>query len=151
MEYLQITAGERRVLLILMCLYMLTWGASLFAPSGSVFDQEYYEPVILEFERLSEVRRHEREVVLARYFPPADSGDVFFQSLVEDKEIILHTAMAAELVRLPGIGPVTAERIIEYRDQFGPLRQPEDLLNVPGIGPATLNRIRDYLIFDLPD
>ncbi|TVQ69359.1 MAG: hypothetical protein EA363_09650 [Balneolaceae bacterium] len=55
-----------------------------------------------------------------------------------------------ELVRLPGIGPVTAGRIIAYRENNGPFRKTEDLLNVSGIGPVTLERIREFIIVD-PD
>ncbi len=55
-----------------------------------------------------------------------------------------------ELVRLPGIGPVTAGRIIAYRKKNDPFRKPEDLLNVSGIGPVTLERIREFIIVE-PD
>jgi competence ComEA-like helix-hairpin-helix protein len=54
-------------------------------------------------------------------------------------------ASAAELTRLPGIGPALAGRIVVDRDQNGAFRSPEALLRVPGIGPKTLARIRAYL------
>jgi competence ComEA-like helix-hairpin-helix protein len=53
-----------------------------------------------------------------------------------------------ELVLLPGIGPVTAGRILAYREENGPFRNPEDLLNVTGIGPRTLENIRPFIILD---
>ena len=59
-------------------------------------------------------------------------------------------ASAAELERLPGIGPALARRIVSDRDQRGPYRSPEALLRVPGIGPKTLGRIRSFLSFPLP-
>lgn len=55
----------------------------------------------------------------------------------------VNRAGAAELQRLPGIGPALAERIIAHRDSAGPFRTAEDLLAVRGIGPATLERIRE--------
>ncbi len=57
-------------------------------------------------------------------------------------------ASAAELERLPGVGPVLAERIVAYREENGPFRTVEDLLDVPGIGEAKLAALRDAV--DLP-
>jgi competence protein ComEA len=54
----------------------------------------------------------------------------------------LNTAGIDELVRLPGIGPATAARILEDRNARGPYRRVEDLLRVKGIGPKKLARIR---------
>ncbi|MFN3928920.1 MAG: helix-hairpin-helix domain-containing protein, partial [Thermoflexus sp.] len=54
----------------------------------------------------------------------------------------LNAASVEELERLPGIGPRTAQAIVDYRLKRGPFRRLEDLLAVPGIGPATLERIR---------
>jgi competence protein ComEA len=48
----------------------------------------------------------------------------------------LNTAGVAELDALPGIGPVLARRIVEYRSRQGPFRSVEELDDVPGIGPA---------------
>lgn len=55
------------------------------------------------------------------------------------------TADRAAWDRLPGIGPRTAERILEHRARHGPFRSPEDLLAVQGIGPVTLERLRPWL------
>jgi len=54
----------------------------------------------------------------------------------------LNTATAAELDRLPGIGPTLAGAIVQYRDQNGPFRSVEELLNVPGIGPTRFAQLR---------
>jgi competence protein ComEA len=59
------------------------------------------------------------------------------------QKINLNTATAAELDTLPGIGPVIAQRILEYRAQHGPFARPEDLMEVAGIGEATFNRIKE--------
>jgi competence protein ComEA len=57
--------------------------------------------------------------------------------------IDLNTATAAELERLPLIGPSLAARIVAHRERHGPFAAVEDLVQVPGIGPATLARLRD--------
>ena len=49
-----------------------------------------------------------------------------------------------ELVSLPGIGPVTAEKIINYREE-NLFTRIEDIQKVPGIGPSTFEQIKEYL------
>ena len=55
--------------------------------------------------------------------------------------VSVNRATASELRQLPGIGPVTAERIVAYRERHGPFRVPEDLMGVSGIGSRTLARL----------
>ena len=59
--------------------------------------------------------------------------------------IDINAAGAADLVALPGIGPVTAARIVEDRQARGPYRRVDDLLRVKGIGPKKLERIRPHI------
>ncbi len=61
------------------------------------------------------------------------------------EKVNINTADADKLETLSGIGPVTAGRIIEYREAHGPFREVEDLLNVDGIGEATLAKFRDHV------
>jgi len=57
----------------------------------------------------------------------------------------INVASQAELETLPGIGPVKAQAIVEYRHSHGLFRTVEELMNVPGIGPATLAAIIDLI------
>jgi len=57
----------------------------------------------------------------------------------------INTASAAELDALPGIGPTTAQAIVDYRLQNGPFQVIQDIQNVPGVGPATFALIQDYI------
>ncbi len=59
--------------------------------------------------------------------------------------ISLGTATVEQLDTIDGIGPVTAQDIIEYRDQHGGLVSVEQLDEVSGIGPATMESLRDRL------
>jgi competence protein ComEA len=59
--------------------------------------------------------------------------------------ININTASLAELDTLPGIGPTTAQKIIDYRTQNGPFINAEDIVNVSGIGPGTYERIKDLI------
>lgn len=54
----------------------------------------------------------------------------------------LNTASAAELDKLPGIGPATAEAIIRHRETHGRFRSVTELLEVRGIGEAKLEQLR---------
>jgi len=57
----------------------------------------------------------------------------------------LNRASAAELDKLPGVGPALAARIIGRRDSVGPFRTFEQLDSVRGIGPALLARLKPLL------
>lgn len=57
----------------------------------------------------------------------------------------LNTATVELLEELPGIGPVTAEKILAYREEHGPFQSIEEIQNVSGIGPATFERIKDLI------
>jgi competence protein ComEA len=59
--------------------------------------------------------------------------------------INLNTASSLELEALPGIGPTTAQKIVDYREQNGPFINAEDIINVSGIGPGTYERIKDLI------
>ncbi|MEY4656701.1 MAG: hypothetical protein RL073_928 [Actinomycetota bacterium] len=54
----------------------------------------------------------------------------------------INRASVTELDALPGVGPSTAQAIVDYRTTNGPFGSPEDLLNVKGIGPAKFEAMR---------
>lgn len=62
-----------------------------------------------------------------------------------DGVLALNRATATELERLPGVGPVLAERIVAHREENGPFGDVEDLLDVPGIGESKLGALRDLV------
>jgi len=57
----------------------------------------------------------------------------------------INTAALAELQTLPGVGPILAGNIIEFRETHGSFSSVEELINVSRIGPATLDRLRDLV------
>jgi competence protein ComEA len=77
--------------------------------------------------------------------PPGDEDGAVATGAPGGGLISLNTASASELERLPGVGPVLAERIVSFRDQNGRFDVVEDLLEVPGIGEAKLAALRDLV------
>lgn len=67
------------------------------------------------------------------------------------EKISINSASAQELEKLRGIGPVLAERIVEYRRVHGPFTGPEDLKQVEGIGQKTAEEIGDYVTWEVLD
>lgn len=57
----------------------------------------------------------------------------------------LNTATVAELDTLPGIGPVRAQAIVDYRAQHGPFRSPQDITSVHGIGPTIYQQVQHLI------
>lgn len=61
------------------------------------------------------------------------------------ERVHLNTATLEELDTLPGIGPVTAQEILDYRTEHGAFSSVDELDAVPGIGPARLAELRDLV------
>lgn len=73
--------------------------------------------------------------------PPGGGG----AGAARDGKVNINLASASELEELPGIGPVLAERIVEYREQHGPFRTVRDLLKVSGIGEKKFSSLESHI------
>ncbi|MFT9007963.1 MAG: ComEA family DNA-binding protein [Bifidobacterium sp.] len=67
------------------------------------------------------------------------------QTAESDSRININTADANELMTLNGVGPVTAEKILEYRKRAGKFVSVDELLEVSGIGAKTLEKLRSQV------
>lgn len=61
------------------------------------------------------------------------------------KPININTANSEELQQVPGIGPATAEKILQMRKSYGAFKSVDDLLSIRGIGKKRLEKMRKYL------
>ena len=82
-----------------------------------------------------------REVVQAGPAGEADAG----AAGAVGGPVHLNTATLEQLDALPGVGPVTAQKILDYRDQHGAFSSVDDLDAIPGIGPARLEQLRELV------
>jgi competence ComEA-like helix-hairpin-helix protein len=64
--------------------------------------------------------------------------------------INLNTATSDELQLVPGIGPVTAEKILQMRKSYGAFKSVDDLLAIRGLGAKRLEKMRKYLTVGKP-
>jgi len=73
---------------------------------------------------------------------------LFFISIIcyaSDTKIDINTASAKELMKLPGIGKITAESIIKYRQNIKKFSSIEDLMKIKGLGKKKFKKIKDLI------
>ncbi len=68
--------------------------------------------------------------------------------IAERNTININTADRDILTRLSGIGPQLAQRIIDYRREYGKFSSPDDIMKVKGIGPKKYEKIKDCIKAD---
>lgn len=95
-------------------------------------------------------------LVLASWVGPAEAAQAQEAAppdaaRTETERIDLNSATSAELETLPGVGPRTAERILEYRREHGGFERIEDLMDVRGIGERTFLRLRPLVTAAAPE
>ena len=109
----------------------LTDGAQVYVPSQ---DEEAAVPAVVVESRTTSLDVLE------------DTGATSSGGLVN-----INTATAEELDALPGIGPSTAQKILDYRDENGRFNSIEEIMNVSGIGEAKFNSVKDLItVGDIP-
>jgi len=126
-----LTAAERKLLLLVIGLLVL----------GTLDDAWRMHADARRLARL----RHTGGAApaLGESFTASDSGTArpVDPPALPGRPLDLNRATLAELDALPGIGPVTARRILDHRARYGPFRDPRDLRAVKGIGPKLFARL----------
>lgn len=136
------TKGEKRVLLFLSALLCI----GLLVQEGRRYVNRPTSGELAAREASLEAFREGSR----RYLATADSAEGALWALGLDRPIDINRADPEELQMLPGIGPVLAKKIIDYRDKNGYFSTVQDLIKVKGIGPKLLTRWEGFLTA-LPD
>jgi len=63
----------------------------------------------------------------------------------EGEKININKASVEQIAKLKGIGPKYADRIVQYREEHGPFKTPEDIIKVRGIGPKMFDSNKDRI------
>jgi competence protein ComEA len=80
------------------------------------------------------------------YVPALGEAVVRFESVSGLGSLVdINRATQDQLESLPGIGPATAQAILQYRLEHGSFQAVDDLDDVPGIGPATVENLRNLV------
>ena len=99
--------------------------------AGYSYYQKFHSPIRLRFRKTIQ-----KEPVLRKGLD---------RLLKEEKSVNINSASAEEMMKLSGVGPVLASRIVEYRMTNGPFKDTDDIKEVPGIGPKKFDAIKDYI------
>ncbi len=70
---------------------------------------------------------------------------VFAKKKPPAQPVNINTANSEQLQTVPGIGPATAEKILQMRKSYGAFKSVDDLLAIRGLGPKRLEKMRKYL------
>jgi len=67
---------------------------------------------------------------------------------LSSQAININSADVNELQRIPGIGPVSAKKIVDHRDRYGPFRRPEEILIIDGISEKRFREFRSFILIE---
>ncbi|MDE4541548.1 ComEA family DNA-binding protein [Thermoanaerobacterium sp. R66] len=97
---------------------------------------------------LAEKLKDEQMIKVPKIGENYASNDKSSSSNATNGKININTATKEDLDTLPGIGEVTAQRIIDFREQHGNFQRIEDIMNVSRIGPKLFEQIKDKITVD---
>jgi len=136
------TKREKHVILFLVCTLTLGYGVKLY--QGSHLYDDFKPVTSIEKESFEKKARLAYDTSKRKGLNSSESS-IENDSKPQTEIININTAKKQNLVKLPKIGTVTAERIIRFRDDYGPFKSFDDLLKVKGIGPKTLEKLKPQI------
>ncbi len=142
---LNLTPSERRALLIIGGVVLVSLFVQWLKPQGintNLYDYQLQDSLFNSLSEAGPINSFYNQQEKTRELS-SSRGKV--NKILKQKSININTAGQKELEKLPRIGPATAKRIIEYREQNGPFKSINDLDKVKRIGPKTIDLIEPYI------
>ncbi|MGD9487445.1 MAG: ComEA family DNA-binding protein [Calditrichaceae bacterium] len=142
---LNLTPSERRALLIIGGVVLVSLFVQWLKPQGintHLYDYQLQDSLFNSLSEAGPINSFYNQQEKTRELS-SSRGKV--NKILKQKSININTAGQKELEKLPRIGPATAKRIIEYREQNGPFKSINDLDKVKRIGPKTIDLIEPYI------
>lgn len=146
------TETEIKVILFLIVIFIVGYSSIHFfrEPESErqfSFDYTKQDSLFLSIDPDSVLAEEEIDIDYKQEVLDFNKRDYFKEKppLPAEGSIELNSATLNELVRLPGIGDVTAERIIQLREKRGSFKKLKELLDVKGIGTVKFNKIKKFL------
>ncbi|MGH2568650.1 MAG: ComEA family DNA-binding protein [Bacteroidota bacterium] len=131
-DWLALTSVERKVILFLGGTLLLGAGIRLYQEAFSTPRQFDYTAADSTFAALSQAVR----------------ADSLSESEFSSKKLDINAATKQELLSLPGIGEVLADRILQHRKEHGSFRTISDLLKIKGISKNKLEQFKNFITID---
>ena len=138
---------EIRVILFLVFLLLVGSGMTLYKRSRANQSVD----IVSVIEKSTQARKKStlnRQADRGVVEPAGKNEDKIERGTDSSSRIDINTAGAYELEGLPGIGPVLARRIIEYREKHGGFKSIGELIEVNGIGDEKLETIGDHVYIE---
>ncbi len=136
------TSQERVIILFL--IFSVAIGLVAGGIKRKLFLPDYTQSTNQEIEAFNTTVKKIKKSLLIENSESSTKTDDFE---VEVSVILLNinSANKSDLLSLPNIGEVTANRIIRYREDYGPFKSIDDLLKVKGIGPRTFKKMKPLI------
>ncbi len=97
---------------------------------------------------VAEILRDGAQIFVPTLGDATAQTDMTIATPIQPSMVYINRATVEELMTLPNIGQVTAERIIAYREENGHFASLDDLDKVEGIGESTLNQLEGLISFE---
>ncbi len=144
-----LTGNEIKVLSVILGLGVVGIGVHLFnswqASKNNQFEKTNIDSIFTEIFRTDSVQKinvHSSDSLRNRYFKVEQKNK---KDELKPGSININTASKKDLIKLPGIGEKTADRIIEYRTNVKKFKSKDDLMNVKGIGQKKFEALKEFI------